>query len=64
VPVTAQVLRDAYRSAENEIDVLIRGSVSGRQLIDGGFPRDVEFATQENVSTHAPILRDGAYQAN
>jgi 2-phosphosulfolactate phosphatase len=60
----AQVVRDAYRSAENEIDALIRGSVSGRQLIDGGFPRDVEFATQENVSTHAPILRDGAYQAN
>ena len=60
----AQIARDAYRSVGIEIGDLIRRSISGRQLIDGGFPDDVEFAVQENVSSHAPILRDGAYQAH
>jgi hypothetical protein len=58
----AQIARDAYRSAARAIATLIRASVSGRQLIDGGFPQDVEIAVEENVSAAAPTLTDGAYR--
>jgi 2-phosphosulfolactate phosphatase len=58
----ARVARDTYRAAGSEIAELIRASVSGRQLIDGGYPGDVEIALEQNVSTRAPILIDGAYR--
>jgi 2-phosphosulfolactate phosphatase len=60
----AQVARDAYRAAGIEIASLIRASISGRQLVDGGFLGDVEVAVEQNVSTKAPMLRDGAYRAS
>jgi 2-phosphosulfolactate phosphatase len=59
----AQVARDAYRSVGVAVASLIRASVSGRQLIDRGFPGDVEIAVEQNVSTQVPTLKDGAYRA-
>lgn len=59
----ARVARDAYRSAGLETADLVRESISGRELIDGGFPEDVEMAVAENVSTQVPLMTDGAYQA-
>jgi len=59
----ARVARDAFRSAAGDLAALIRGSVSGWELIDRGFAEDVEFAEACDVSTAAPVLRDGAYQA-
>jgi 2-phosphosulfolactate phosphatase len=59
----AQIARDAYRSAGIAVAALIRASVSGRELIDGGFPRDVEIAVEECVSARAPLLSGGAYRA-
>jgi len=59
----ARVARDAFRSAAGDLAALIRGSISGRELIDRGFEEDVEFAVVCNVSTAAPLLRGGAYQA-
>jgi len=58
----AQMARDAYRSAGIVVASLIRASVSGRQLIDRGFPGDVEIAVEQNVSAQAPAFRDGAYR--
>jgi 2-phosphosulfolactate phosphatase len=58
----AQVARDAYRAAGSEIASLIRSSVSGRELVSGGFPQDVEIAVAENISSIAPMLTDGAYR--
>jgi 2-phosphosulfolactate phosphatase len=58
----AEVARDAYRMAGGDIARLIRASVSGRELVDGGFPRDVELALEIDVSSAAPILLEGAYQ--
>lgn len=59
----AIVARDAYRSAGNGMPALIRGSVSGRELIDRGWSWDVDAALAENVSAMAPILRDGRFMA-
>jgi 2-phosphosulfolactate phosphatase len=58
----AQLTRNAYRASRDDVADLIRGSVSGRELTDGGFPGDVEIALQQNVSTCAPVLRDGRYR--
>lgn len=57
----AQVARDAYRTARQELANLIRASVSGRELVDRGFSGDVELALEQDVSTSAPILAEGAY---
>lgn len=59
----AQVARDAYRAAGRDVANLIRGSVSGRELIDRRFSGDVELALEPNVSANAPILIEGAYRA-
>lgn len=59
----AQLARDAWRSAGTGLPRLIRASVSGRELVDGGFPGDVDLALEQEVSASAPLLVDGAYQA-
>jgi 2-phosphosulfolactate phosphatase len=58
----ARLARDAFRSAGEDLAAMIRGSTSGRELIDRGFDQDVEFAVARDVSTAAPVLRDGAYR--
>ena len=59
----AQVARDAYRSAGRDLQRLVRLSVSGRELVDGGFPGDVDLALEEDVSGTVPVLVEGAYRA-
>lgn len=59
----AEVARNAWQAAGADISRLIRASVSGRELIDGGFPRDVDLALEQEVSSSAPLLIHGAYQA-
>jgi 2-phosphosulfolactate phosphatase len=59
----AQLARDAWRAAGTDLPRLIRASVSGRELVDGGFPRDVDLALERGVSSSAPRLIDGAYRA-
>ncbi|MGI4940503.1 MAG: 2-phosphosulfolactate phosphatase, partial [Janthinobacterium lividum] len=59
----AQVARDAYRSAGRDLPRLVRLSVSGRELVDDGFPGDVDLALEEDVSGTVPVLVDGAYRA-
>jgi 2-phosphosulfolactate phosphatase len=57
----AEIARQAFRSARPELADLLRGCASGRELIDRGYPHDVEAAIELNVSTTAPLLVDGAY---
>ncbi|TSD89268.1 2-phosphosulfolactate phosphatase [Mycobacterium sp. KBS0706] len=59
----AQLARDAWRSAGADLPRLVRASVSGRELIDRGFPHDVDLALEQEGSASAPLLVDGAYQA-
>jgi len=58
----ARIARDAYRSAGGELGAMIRGSVSGRELSEQGFARDVDIAVQQEVSSAVPMLLDGAYR--
>lgn len=58
----AELARDAFRSASENLSRLLRLSVSGRELVDGGFPGDVDLAAERDVSTSAPLLVDGAFQ--
>ena len=64
MPMTAEarVARDAFRSAKAMLGETIRDSLSGRELIERGFPDDVELAVQCDVSTVAPVLTGGAYR--
>lgn len=59
----ARVARDAFRAAAADLAAIIRGSISGRELIERGFAEDVEFAVARDVSTAAPMLRNGAFRA-
>jgi len=52
----AQLARDAYRSAGRELGRLVRLSVSGRELVDRGFPGDVDLAVEQDVSASIPLL--------
>jgi 2-phosphosulfolactate phosphatase len=65
---------DGHRSPEAEtacrsfevVSTRIRSAllecVSGRELVERGFAEDVAIASELNVSTRAPMLRDGAFQ--
>jgi 2-phosphosulfolactate phosphatase len=59
----ARIARDAYLSSDEDLPALVRSSVSGHELVDGGFPGDVELAVAREVSATAPLLVDGAYRA-
>ena len=37
---------------------------SGRELISQGYAADVDMASQLNVTTAVPLLKDGVYGAN
>ena len=57
----ARVARDAFRSARGDLADIIRGSMSGRELIGRGYAGDVELALQYDVSTAIPRLIDGVF---
>jgi len=59
----AQVARDAFRSAGDGLPRLVQASVSGCELVERGFHRDVEIAVERDVSSCVPLLVEGAYRA-
>ncbi|MFI9642692.1 2-phosphosulfolactate phosphatase [Micromonospora sp. NPDC051925] len=46
-----------------DVPAAVRGCVSGRELIEGGFAGDVEVAVQLDVSDVVPVLRRGVFSA-
>ena len=58
----ALLAQAAFLSLSNNLAALLRTCSSGRELIERGFPGDVELAAQVNVSDAAPVLIDGAYR--
>lgn len=59
----AQVARDAFLTAGDNVAHLIRASVPGWELVDGGFADDVDLAVEGEVSPCVPVLTEGAYWA-
>lgn len=58
--VEAAVALGTYASLPN-IPAAIRGSVSGRELIERGFREDVEIAVQAGASETVPVLSSGVF---
>jgi 2-phosphosulfolactate phosphatase len=59
----AYAARSAFESAEPNLENLLLQCGSGKELIERGYKQDVLLAAELNVSTCAPILKDGAYIA-
>lgn len=58
----ARAARAAYRELKDELPATFRACASGIELIEAGFPDDVEMAAQEDVSAAVPVLQDGRYR--
>ncbi|BCJ59237.1 hypothetical protein C1I93_20860 [Micromonospora endophytica] len=46
-----------------DVAAAVRGCVSGRELIEGGFGEDVEIAVRLDSSDVIPLLRDGVFSS-
>ncbi len=57
----AAAARAAFRAMASDLAAVIRGSISGRELIARGYGDDVDLSAALDVSDAVPILRDGAY---
>jgi 2-phosphosulfolactate phosphatase len=57
----AEVALQAFRCAQPRLAEVVRGCVSGQELIARGYPDDVDLAVELNVSGEAPLLVGGAY---
>jgi len=53
-----------FISSRGNLESLMRDCASGRQLIGMGYPEDVSFSAELDVTRAVPILRDGAYVSN
>jgi len=57
----AEAALAAWQSARLKLLELLRVCPSGQELIERGFPQDVEIAGEVNVSLSAPTMKEGAY---
>jgi 2-phosphosulfolactate phosphatase len=53
----------AFRAVQGDVRDALRASASGRELIEAGYPGDVDVAAELDTSTSVPVLRDGAFVA-
>jgi 2-phosphosulfolactate phosphatase len=58
----ARVAEQAFRTVRPHLADQLRGSVSGRELIDGGFGEDVEVALELDASHVVPVLDGDAFR--
>jgi 2-phosphosulfolactate phosphatase len=59
----ATLARLAFSAVGHDLGDLIKGSISGRELIERGFEADVDIALEVNSSAAVPILVDGGYRS-
>lgn len=59
----ATLARLAFSAAEPSLDAIIRGSISGCELIDRGFQADVDIALEIDSCASVPILDEGEYRS-
>ncbi|WP_312624367.1 MULTISPECIES: hypothetical protein [unclassified Pseudofrankia] len=59
----ARAARAAFDAAAPVLHDELRGSVSGRELLELGWDDDIEAAAQLDADTAVPLLHDGAFTA-
>ena len=57
----AVIAREIFCSVRLRVGELVRGCVSGQELINRGYAQDVEVAIDLDASIAAPLLANGAY---
>lgn len=55
----ARVCVGAFRQAREQLPELLQGSYSGQELIQAGFPQDVEHAARLDLYRCVPVMREG-----
>jgi len=50
-----------FESFRNDINYTLKNCVSGKELIERGFEKDIEIASEFNVSKSVPLMVDGGY---
>jgi 2-phosphosulfolactate phosphatase len=50
-----------FEHFRNRLPTTLFECVSGLELTERGYPTDIEFASQHNISDAVPMLKDGAY---
>jgi 2-phosphosulfolactate phosphatase len=55
------IICEAAFAAADRLPKLLRDCDSGRELMDRGYPGDVEHAARLNTYTSVPVMRDGLY---
>ena len=53
----------AFRAVQGDISAALRSCASGRELIDMGYPGDVDVAAELDGSASVPVLDDGMFVA-
>jgi 2-phosphosulfolactate phosphatase len=59
----AMAAQAVFLQAESTLRAVLEASSSGKELIERGYAEDVAMAAELNVSSCAPLMVDGAYQA-
>jgi 2-phosphosulfolactate phosphatase len=57
----AEIAREVFCHVRFRLGELVRGCVSGVELINRGYAHDIEVAIDYNASIAAPLLENGAY---
>lgn len=60
----AQAAVSAFRDARDHLQDCLMDCASGRELVALGYARDVQIASELNVSSAVPVFRSGAYAAD
>lgn len=58
----AGIMLDMFKQYKNNLHETIADSVSGTELIEKGFPEDVQLASEINVSNAIPLLNKNLYR--
>ena len=53
----------AFRAVQGDVRAALRACVSGLELIDSGYPGDVDIAAELDDSAAVPVLRNGVFVA-
>jgi len=59
----AQAMMNAYCALKDDIAGLVWNCLSGQELRERGFSNDIDLAVQQNSSSCAPYLENGAFRA-